>query len=219
MTENFLTLEYVCTGNNGRSPQAEAIATDYVHRQGLADRVRVRSSGSGLHPMFLREGAEKTQAQLQIVRMAAANGVYQESWRRDQAAAVLAEGQGHGTDPELVQELFDYVVRAEAIFRDQVLMEAGLVATREYHRPTMLHGSDDQHVVLAMAKANLDQVRQIYAGSGYTPTIALLNEYAGMEGDVPNPFCRLLPEYRAARDHLRIAVPRTVDRAVRELLG
>ncbi len=211
-----LTLEYVCTGNNGRSPMAEAIANDYVHRQGLADRVNVYSSGSGLNPMFKKEGDEDIQSQLSVIHMATANGVYQESWRRDQALSVL---QQRADDPiGLMRELVHYAVRAEAIFRDQSLMEVGLVADREYHKPTRPNGIDVHHVILPMTKSNADQVREVYAGSEFRPKITLLNEYAGMSGDVPNPFCQLLPAYRQTRDHLLVAVPKTIDRALKELL-
>lgn len=218
MTNQLLTLEYVCTGNNGRSPMAEAIAKDYVHRQGLADRVKFWSSGSGLHQSTKKHGESEITQKHGVVKLALQNGIYQEAWRQEQARLVI----GGGPNFNLLGELFDYAVRVEGILRDQALFEKGLVAAGEYHKPTTAWRTIEpwnEYLILPMANSNVIQVRQIYEGSRFKPKIALLNEYAGMEGDVPNPFCQLLPAYREARDHLMVAVPRTVDRAARELLG
>ncbi len=216
----MITIEYVCTGNNGRSPMAEAIAHDAIMNKGLADKVRVMSSGSGLHQSTMKTGEELAKQKLGMVKLALQNGIYQELWRKLNAELVVAVDTIVGY-PEALEEYFDYAVRVEGIFRDQALMEAGLVATGRYHQPTVAHLNDaERRVVLPMAASNVDQVRRIYGGFDAQPRVLTpLNEYAGMEGDVPNPFCQLLPSYRQARDHLLVAVPKTVERAVREMLG
>lgn len=42
-----LSIVFVCTGNICRSPMAEIIFADALRREGLADRVRVSSAGTG----------------------------------------------------------------------------------------------------------------------------------------------------------------------------
>ncbi|MGH4009307.1 MAG: low molecular weight protein-tyrosine-phosphatase, partial [Pseudonocardiaceae bacterium] len=42
-----LHITFVCTGNICRSPMAEIIFADALRREGLADRVRVSSAGTG----------------------------------------------------------------------------------------------------------------------------------------------------------------------------
>ena len=214
----MITIEYVCTGNNGRSPMAEAIAKDHVMKHGLVDRVRVMSSGSGLHERTMKEGEELVKQKLSLVELALQNGLYQEGWRRANAELAVA-GAKLGT-PELLEEFFDYAVRIEGILRDQALWEVGLVADGKYHQSTVARPDDaGQRVILPMAASNVDQVGRIYAGFENQPRVLTsLNEYAGIYGDVPNPFCKQLPAYQEAREHLMLAVPRTVDRAVRELL-
>ncbi|MEK6901244.1 MAG: hypothetical protein AABX37_02800 [Nanoarchaeota archaeon] len=214
----MITIEYVCTGNNGRSPMAEAIAKDTIMNWGLANRVTVMSSGSGLHPSTMKTGEELARQKQGMVRLALDSGIYQEPWRRRNAELVAAVDAMVGYSEEL-EEFFNYAVRVEGIFRDQALMEVGLVATGQYHKLTVAHVDDaDRRVILPMAASNASQVRQIYAGFENQPRVLTpLNEYAGMEGDVPNPFCQLLPAYRSARNHLMVAVPKTVERAVREL--
>lgn len=46
-TGQNLHITFVCTGNICRSPMAEIVFTDALHREGLADRVRVSSAGTG----------------------------------------------------------------------------------------------------------------------------------------------------------------------------
>ncbi len=216
MTNQLLTLEYVCTGNNGRSPMAEAIAQDYVQRQGLADKIKVSSSGSGLHRGTMKFGDALVAQKLGLVRMALENGVFQESWKQREARLVSEDVR----DEQFLDDLFNYAIRVEGILRDQALFEVGLVATGKYHQTTQAMILDaDRRIVLPMAGSNVDQVKKIYTGFNQPRVLTTLNEYAGMEGDVPNPFCQLLPAYRESRDHLMVAVPKTVDRAVRELLG
>lgn len=54
----MIGIEYVCTGNNGRSPMAEAIAKDYLRREGLTEKFEITSSGSGLSGVTKKYGDE-----------------------------------------------------------------------------------------------------------------------------------------------------------------
>ncbi len=224
----MINIEYVCTGNNGRSPMAEAIAKDYLHRQKLTSKVCVYSSGSGLpQPTRARRHGDlqrEREQNLKIVELALRNGIYQEPWRQEEARSALEGGQNFNKF-SLLEDLVNYAVRVEGIFRDQALLEVGLVAAGKYHQPTT---PGQEGLILTMSESNAAQVRQIYQVdrlenpgltiTGLRPTITTLNQYAGMEGEVPNPFCQLLPAYRQVRDHLLVAVPKTIDRAVRERL-
>lgn len=225
-----LTIEYVCTGNNGRSPMAEAIALDYVRKKSLEEAVSVLSSGSGLHPSHQKHSKGLRKQKLAVVEMALKSGIYQEHWRQEQAQHIVEAGlqevegglngiESTGTKSNKLEldECYKYAIRMESILRDRALFEIGLVANGTYHHSTRPHHNG---LILPTTAQNVEQVRSIYGNfyPPYNPTIVLLNEYAGLEGDVPNPFCQLLPAYQRVRDQLLVAVPKTIDRAVEEFL-
>lgn len=219
---------------------AEAIALDYVHRKGLEDRVEICSSASGLSDKTIAQGEEYVKQQLGIVELALKNGIYQETWRQREAEEVLAEGRtafdarmlfgnrlySKTKNPDSfrkvdfvlgdrVVEYKNYAVNMEAHFRNVALMESGLFAGGKYHKPTVARHNG---LILPMAESNAKQVRTIYEGASLTPTIQHLNAFAGVEGDVPNPFCQLLPAYQASRDHLMKVVPMSIEKAMNEYL-
>ncbi len=210
-----LNIEYVCTGNNGRSPMAEAIAQDYVHSKGLEDRVLVTSSGSGLHELTKPSGEKGKKQWIGIIELALKNGIYQESWRQEEARRVIDTGMD--VDDMALDQCVFYAVNVEAMFRNMALFEIGLVAGGKYHKPTTTQAG--RRVILPMAGSNTKQVETIYAqGDLPMPQIVPLNQYVGLEGDITNPFCQLLPVYQATRADLLKAVPMSVDKAVQEYL-
>lgn len=204
-----INIEYVCTGNNGRSPMAEAIAKDYSIRKSLEGRIRISSSGTNHNPFFVgqRDNPEKLLA---IVEFGLKNGIYR--GRVKSLAERVADRSK--TDKTVVDECVGYLIKAEGIYRDMALLELGLIAEGEHHQPTM---PQDVQLILAMAKSNVHQVQQIYARSGFNPIITTVNEYANMPGEVSNPFCQLFPAYQKTRDDLLISIPRTIDHALEEL--
>ncbi len=228
MTDRLI-VEYVCTGNNGRSPMAEAIALDYVHRKGLEDRIEVCSSASGLSDKTRSHGDEFRKQQLGIVKLALQNGIYQETWRQKEAQRVIDLGNEKYDEEfdymnatiwmedncEALKNCVNYAVNMEAHFRNVALMEVGLFAGGKYHKPTVARHHD---LILPMAESNATQVRTIYEGFSFTTKIRPLNAYVGVEGDVPNPFCKLLAAYQASRDHLMKVVPMSIEKAVAEYL-
>lgn len=190
---------------------AETIARDYLEKQGLADKVKVDVSSSGIGLREKKTYEEEVAQQLSAIRNAWEYGLYQEVWRQRQAERFL-KGEIH--DPDLRQILVDYVVKKEEMFRDQALQEIGLVAVGSFHRPTqVVNKSDEWRVILGMEPAHVEKVRELY-GELRHPHIDVLNAYAGLPGEVPNPFCQQLPAYRNLRDHLLMAVPKTIERAV-----
>jgi len=210
---NKLTIEFACTGNNGRSPMAEAIALDYVHRKGLEDRIEICSSGSGLSDLTKPTGEKWKKMYLGVVDMALKNGIYQESWRQDEAKRVF--GLGMDVEDAILDAVVNYAVNVEAMFRNMALFEVGLVAGGKYHKPTE---AKHNGLILPMAESNAKQVRTIYEGSSFSPRVEPLNVYAGLEGEVTNPFCQLLPTYQATREDLMRSVPMSIEKAVQEYL-
>jgi|SRR3989344_1004243 len=204
-----INIEYVCTGNNGRSPMAEAIAKDYAIRKGLENRLSISSSGTNHNQLFVSQRDDPAK-RLVLVELGLRNGLYR--GRIKSLAEKVAEGKE--TEKNVIDECVDHLVRAEGIYRDMALLEIGLTVDGKYHQPTI---PKDIQLVLAMAKSNAQQVEQIYAGSIVNPLIITVNEYANLSGEVSNPFCQLFPAYQKTRDDLLIAIPKTIDRAVEEL--
>ncbi len=209
-------IEYVCTGNNGRSPMAEAIAKDYVARFEIND-VIVSSSGSRLHPMFAQQDQNDLDGGIEIVRTAWENGLYR--GRMEQFAAGLLRAEDElrkpGADFAGLDRCIEYAAKAEAIFRNVSLLKRGLFADGEYQKPAIHNSSAD--IVIAMGSSNAKDVGLIANRMGVAPRIVLLNEYAGLEGSVPDAFCKRQDAYDATCLHLLVAVPKTIKRALDEL--
>lgn len=209
-----IKVEYVCTGNNGRSPMAEAIAKADVLMRGLEDQFEISSSGSGLSVVTRKTGDDFKRQKLAIVKMGLDNGLYS-GWSQGMAEEVQDQ-QLEAADFTL-DFCFDYLIKAEAVFRDLTLSEVGLRADSVYHKPTEAKG--EANIILPMTEGNAEQVHGIYLGSsvGFAePPVVPISKYAGLEGEVTNPFCQLQPVYQQTRDDLMRIVPKTIDRALED---
>ena len=116
-------IEYICTGNNGRSPMAEAIAKDYIRREELVDQFEISSSGSGLSEITRKTGEALNEQRLNIIKMGLEGGVYRSGSFNSIAEEVLEAGMEAVNN--LVKMCVDYLVKAEAIFRDMALLDVG----------------------------------------------------------------------------------------------
>jgi len=211
----MIGIEYVCSGNHARSPMTEVIAKEYVQQKGLAEKVNIYSSGSALHPNF--DQGTLLEHRLMVVMLSLQGEIFQ-GRIADMARRAVAESVNN----EALNQCYKYAEQAEEQFREATLLEVGLLADGRYKQPTMER--TDVDLILTMAQINTDQVQEIYGrhphfdpvGTKYCPWILSLNTYAGLPGEVENPFCQSLPAYQRVRDHLMLAVPKTIDKAVKD---
>ncbi len=209
-----INIEYVCYGNNGRSPMAEAIASDYIRKQGLADRITVSSSGCGLFPDGTVKATPETKAA--FVASALENGVYAHSIPEllHLAGEIALFGVHAGVDS--VNSCFYALASFEEQSRNQALEEIGLRIAGPCFQPTRVR--EDVHLILPVAKRPELLVRELYQDAASTPLIEVLPVYAGMN-KLPIAFCELFPAYQRLRDVLIEMVPKSIERARRELLS
>jgi protein-tyrosine-phosphatase len=204
----MITLEYVCTGNCGRSPMAEVIAQRHVNRLGLTGKINVSSSGSGIHDKTMKTGDARKEQQLGVIKLGLNYGIFNGDMDLEARRVLNDDSQTE------IDNCFDYIVQTERILRDMALWEVGLFAEGVYHQATDVH--DDSRIILPMVSSNVEQVKTIYEGSGVLPYVVALNEFASLDGEIANPFCQHLPVYRETREDLLRVVPMSVEKAIEE---
>lgn len=221
---NKLGIEYICTGNGGRSPTAETIAKDYIRQSELEDRINIYSSGTGA------DSCEKDLFQFPInflldyIEIGLHSGTYKgkaksvaEEIVAQKEKTALAVGDGQTEVKDKVEYCIRYLMADEVAKRNRVLLEIGLVPRGHFHQQTRIR--DDVSLILPMKRSNADYVEQFYRDSGHNPVIVPLCEYAGMEGRVDDPFGGTLDDFRKTRDLIGEAVRKSIDRAVKEYIG
>lgn len=216
-----VSLEYICDDNNSLSPMAEVIARHSIYQVNASKWMEACSSGIELDELIRKcesenekKKREKEMVELEMVKLALKNGLYPENWRRYQVEFRLS---WFSTDLEFPLK---YAQRIGSIFRDQVLLEAGLLAEGEYQKATVPDiGDEDYKIILAMNANQVKQVQRIYSRAKHKPTfITTLHDYAGAEGEIHDPFCQKLSAFREIRDYLLQIVPKTVERAKEEFI-
>lgn len=214
-------IEFVCTGNGGRSPMAETIAKDYVKEIGLEDRVKIYSSGSAVADVMNLNYPMKEL--IGYVEIALNSGTYQgkaapvaqEVVDHKEAVAQAAES-GDREAKDKIEYCLHYLMADEVAKRNMVLLEQGLVPEGHFHEQTAVRSGVD--LILPMKESNAKKVREIYAGSDREPQIETLCSYAGVEGAISDPFGGDMKVWRQTRDKIAEAVVKSIDKAVIEYL-
>jgi len=205
----LIGIEYVCFGNNGRSPMAEAIATQEIVKRGLP--IAASSSGCGL----ITAETHHTSAteKIAFIQEAYRNGLFTDYGREILPDAMQIYLGATPSETE-IDRCWALMTSLEAGFRDQVLQEIGLQAAGCF-QPTVAR--EGVHLLLPVNTGNAERVKKIYHASSYSPLIEIITAYAGYPQDLPVPFTHGIEEYRQIRDILREIVPITIERAWREL--
>ena len=95
----------------------------------------------------------------------------------------------------------------EVAKRNIVLLELGLVPEGHFHQQTVAR--EDVDYILPMKESNAKAVRKIYLESGRckrNPIIVPICEYAGVEGEISDPFGGPIEAYRETRDLIESVV-------------
>lgn len=213
----MITVEFVCTGNSGRSPAAEAVGKKHASDNGLD--VRVISSGTHVDaaisygcvhalrilahvqdsPHLSRDAQEITKRLLNDPEAAA-------RYERDAAFRNYVE--------DVTRSFTASLSIIERINKNWALASAGFSYVGE---PTQTVARDDVDLVLPMTDELADTVRTIYVGKDVIPIIEPLPAYSSVAGRYSGTLGKDFSAYRDFFETIRRAVPRALDRAVREI--
>jgi protein-tyrosine-phosphatase len=216
-----LGIEFVCTGNGGRSPMCETIGKDDIALRELEERVTISSSGSAVDDvMNLRFPMSEL---IQYIEIGLKSGTYKgkslalAKFVVDNRSDVELEAEEGDKGAKIaIEHCLKYLIADEVAKRNMVLLEQGLVPEGHFHQQTVAR--PNVLLVLTMKNSNADQVRKIYAPTPYKPIIVPICDYAGLEGAISDPFGREIEVWRQTRDLIAEAVKKSIDRAVQEYL-
>lgn len=223
-------IEYVCTGNGGRSPTAETLARDYVLCKNLEDKISIFSSGTAAKATEEDLFSFPAEFLIEAIEIGLNSGTYQGKIREKAKRIVenkkaylraMDRSNSEGgiesfgrSNPESVETCIQYLMADEVAKRNNILLEIGLVPKGHFHQQTVVR--PDVQLILPMKQSNAAIVKKIYDGSGLSPVIVPICEYAGIDGEISDPFGQGIEEYRKTRDLIADAVKKTIDRAAKE---
>jgi len=205
------TIEYVCTGNQGRSPVAELIARNYLRKRDALRDYNSASSGTLVDAIKANNMPEAFM--LTMIGVAKSRGdVYSPAKIQDIDDII------HGKNIDAIKYYFgkaqERFVAEERQFRLEILpllgIEGELKRAQEQTivRPNAL-------AVLSMAEGNNKQVAGIYATTEPKPVIDTLARCVGKGIDIPNAFGLPKEMYVATVERLVELVPISVDKLLR----
>jgi len=220
-------IEFVCTGNRGRSVPAEMIAQNHLKQIGADHEYRAISSGTSVDD--IRTGKASTPFMIRTIGMARNRGDVYTPGQLQQIDEAI--GQGSET---VLKKFYDLATQTfgeeEERYRAEVLPELGVVGKIKNYQEQTIAGSD-RAAVLSMADQNHGQVVQIYKAAGFVPVgdtkpalamqhgdhtvlLSVLSQYAldDLAAEVPNAFGGDRAAYRRTVETLMDHVPRAVDR-------
>lgn len=213
--------EFVCSRNEGRSPVAELIAQWHLEKRGLTDKYGARSSGShrlepGVDEIQSTPDANVSFEILEKLILVAVN------------QGLFSDAENHYVETALktknVTVLKPFYIRSNTFFKDQerhfrsdtvhrLVEEKGLRGyLKVYSEQTVPRA--DTIAIFAMAPNNTEKVREIYAGSAFTPLIETLSAYALKDSTamLPNAFAQGEAFYHDVINQLWEHVPQAIDR-------
>ncbi|MBU0760422.1 MAG: hypothetical protein KJ600_06500 [Nanoarchaeota archaeon] len=194
----YQNIEFVCAGNKGRSPLAEAFAKRYLDRKGLVEEVELSSSGTLVN--FLKNPDMETLGNLleRFSYKALQQGIIND----DEVGEIK---QRRNLD-KILDKIFEEIRKRESEQRRIVLGEKGIFTylnPNRQSRQTIVRANAE--LILPMDEENYGRVQGIYAHASTTPKIELI-------GKIDDPILSTLEEYRAIVNQVEEATERAMDK-------
>lgn len=188
MSNPISLVEFVCIGNNGRSPFGEAFARQFLVKY---PQVTYSAISSGIK-VDASAKKEMTDADyLNYVRIAHERGILVETGEIVDKALKEDKIDERCRIPQimLANKYVEFFRNEEAQHRDKVAMELGLVQFMP-HRRTQTTARPDVKYVFVMTPSLVNSIEQIYLRSSHVmPTITTLSQFAlGNEEPIQNTF-------------------------------
>ncbi len=190
----YRDIEFVCAGNNGRSPVAETVAKNLT--SGFGGLITVSSSGTMVDLTKVPNVLDEIGS---YVRQNVAKGVLKE----DRLQMLQTEPY------RVLDELF----AIERDWRNTYLHERFRMADNHTKRQTVVR--PQAHLILTVDELNLRNVRAIYATAPNQPTIATLPDFVGSSDNL-HPGS--IKDYASYKEVAR-KVEEMTRRAIEKVLG
>ena len=203
----YKNIEFVCSGNNGRSPIAELIARNYLLKIGADSEYGAISSGTMVGIMDLGRPIE---CMLPLINAAKQRGAYNEEDLKQLEWFLETRNN---------REVREYFKQASAIFakeeREKLIKEFGIEGTVKKEKNRTMK-SLDSIAVLPLDRKNYQEVLWIYHQATHAPLISVMSVLAtgDLHAEVPNSFGKGIEAYRQAVEQLIREVPEVVRRIV-----
>jgi hypothetical protein len=199
-------IEICCTGNSGRSPIAESIGNHCVKEQGLEEKILFISSGTRAAPEW--DDCWPYDKAVEMINRAAGSGLVEDMVvdkdRYDADEGYKAAVSAHA------RKALHLMRPIEAALRNAALYQKGMEYTG---KRTQLVPRKDVSLVLGVKEKHVSQIRDIYACIENPPEIALLNSYAGLEGETADYLGRLsIAPYLQVIEHCKKIMPKVIER-------
>ena len=193
----YRNIDFVCTGNKGRSPLAEAFARRYANRRRLSKEIELSSSGTLVD--FLKNPDMETLGSL--LERFSYKALQQGIITKDEVGEIK---QRRNLD-KILDKIFGEIRERESEQRRIVLGEKGIFAyldPNRQSRQTIVRANAE--LILTMDEENYGRVVSIYSNANITPRIELL-------GKIDDPILSTLEEYREIVNQVEEATERVMD--------
>ncbi|MFH1584184.1 MAG: hypothetical protein ABIA56_03625 [Actinomycetota bacterium] len=194
----YTDIEFVCSGNNGRSPIAEAVAYQVLCNLRLQRKVKLRSSGTRLKEI-------KSVDDATLVKLLSP------SLKDAMEIGAIQPNQSLEENPRQVLNL---LMQYEERLRNTYISESGL--RLPYHNREQTVVRPQAQLVLPVDEKNMARVQDIYRSSTVHPRIEMLGDFAQVDIDVSEgKWIKTYEEFvkRAEQIHAatRVATLRAID--------
>lgn len=211
-----IIIEFVCTGNNARSPMAEVIGNNYATDIGLENLLSFISSGTRVDTEY--ESFFSYERATLILNKASSHGLLKE---------IHVDKDRYENDNNYNSAIKNDIIMALRIMRpiEVALRDAALynINMKYDGAQTQTIARDDVSIILGMEKEHVRQVEKIYSAKGMAtnnmPQITTIADYTGIDGEISDCIGNTNPTaYFKMRDSLQEIIPKVIDRIKKEAL-
>ena len=210
-------IEFVCSGNHGRSVIAEALADIELARQGNR-YYKARSSGTIVNELnFCRKrknGFDENFAR-KLVTIGLERGMYDGA-----AKEIIGLNKLSKEQKKLIQQYASQALtlfeEEEAVYRIEALKISGIdVELKQFSEQTIVR--PDSALILGMGQEHFDSVVKIYNAKEMSPRVDTLERYAGYEQTgFKGAFGRGLDNYIKMVRRMNFCVASAINRFLEE---